>query len=233
MFATTYASVEPIIEKLKYDSKQRKKIPVPTIVSLYNKHMGEVDRLDHLIALYRSVICSKKFYHKIFYHLIDITCASAWQEYKQCCNIFGVEKREVKYLFAFKTEVAEAFCKQVKMVLKTKGRPSTSFVKQEFAKKAKKGPVKPIPSAPRRKDQIGHFPQFGKKGRCQDVRELQKSPASNAKSTFALQQKKLLFISFMLNCVTIFHYFLLFTKKITFWWRMLLLINKKWSYKKT
>ena len=66
MFATTYASVEPIIEKLKYDSKQRKKIPVPTIASLYNKHMGGVDRLDHLIALYRRVIRSKKFYHKIF-----------------------------------------------------------------------------------------------------------------------------------------------------------------------
>ena len=75
-------------------------------------------------------------------------CASAWQEYKQCCNILGVEKREVKSLFAFKTEVAEAFCKQGKMVLKTKGRPSTSFVEQKFAKKAKKGPVKPIPSAP-------------------------------------------------------------------------------------
>ena len=66
MFATTYASVEPITEKLKYDSKQRKKIPVPTIVSLYNKHMGGDDRLDYLIALYRSVIHSKKFYHKIF-----------------------------------------------------------------------------------------------------------------------------------------------------------------------
>ena len=61
-------------------------------------------------------------------------------------------------------------------------------MEQEFAKKAKKGPVKPIPSAPERKDQIGHFPEFGKKGRCQDVRELQKSPASNAKSIFALEQ---------------------------------------------
>ena len=66
MFETTYASVEPIIAKLKYDSKQRKNIPVPTIASLYNKHMGGVDRLDHLIALYRRVIRSKKFYHKIF-----------------------------------------------------------------------------------------------------------------------------------------------------------------------
>ena len=96
MFATTYASVEPIIEKLKYFSKQKKKIPVPTIVSLYNKHMGGVDRFDHLIALYRRVIRSKKFYHKIFYHLIDMMSASASQEYKQCCNIRGVEKREVK-----------------------------------------------------------------------------------------------------------------------------------------
>ena len=72
-------------------------------------------------------------------------------------------------------------------------------MEQEFAKKAKKGPVKPIPSAPVRKDQIGHFPEFGKKGRCQDVRELQKSPASNAKSIFALhlQQKTIAFYCFI------------------------------------
>ena len=140
MFATTYASVEPIIEKLKYFTKQRKKIPVPTIVSLYTKHMGGVDRLDHLIALYRRVIRSKKFYHKIFYHLIDMMCASVWQEYKQCCNIRGVEKREVKSLFAFKTEVAEAFCKQGKVVLKTKGKTFHQLCGTRVCKKSEKKP---------------------------------------------------------------------------------------------
>ena len=96
MFATTCASVEPTIEKLKYNSKQRNMIPmpVPTIVSLYNKHVRGIDRLNHLIELYRSVIHSKKFNHKIFlpfdryfyhlkfylkiiYYFINMICASA------------------------------------------------------------------------------------------------------------------------------------------------------------
>ena len=54
MFLTTYAFVLPLVEKQKYDSKERKKVPiqVPAIVDIYNSHMGGVDRLDHIIALY-------------------------------------------------------------------------------------------------------------------------------------------------------------------------------------
>ena len=50
-----------------------------------------------------------------------------------------------------------------------------------------------------RKDQIGHFPDFRRKedAGCQDVRESQKSPASNTKSTFVLQQKTIAFYCFI------------------------------------
>ena len=85
------------------------------------------------------------------------------------------------------------------MVLKTKGRPSTSFVEQEFANKAKKGPVKPIPSAPVRKDQIGHFPEFGKKGRCKmpECKGITKISCIKCKINLCFTAKN--------NCFLLFH----------------------------
>ena len=52
MFLTTYASVLLSVEKQKYDSKERKKIPVkvPAIADLYNSYMGSVERLNYMIA---------------------------------------------------------------------------------------------------------------------------------------------------------------------------------------
>ena len=168
MFLTTYAPVLPTVEKLKYDKRSKSKIPVsvPAIVELYNAHMGGVDRLDHVISLYRSCIRSKKFYHKIFFHFVDMMCASAWQEYREDCKAKGLLADAKKSHFNFKTEIAEAFCKEGKTFLKKKGRPSSS-VEQEFEKKARRGPAKPIPGENVRKDQVGHFPKYlEKKGRC-------------------------------------------------------------------
>ena len=63
MFLITYASVLLSVEKQKYDSKERKKIPIqiPAIVNLYNSRMEGADRLDHMIALYQSSIRSQNF----------------------------------------------------------------------------------------------------------------------------------------------------------------------------
>ena len=216
MFATTYASVEPIIKKLKYDSKQRKMIPVPTNFSLYNKHMGGVDRSDHLIALYRRVIRSKKFNHKTFYHSIDMICASAWQEYKQCCNILGVEKKRSQISFCFQNRSCRSILQTGKGGAEYKGKTFHHLCRTRVCKKSEKGPVKPIPSAPMRKDQIGHFPEFGKKGRCKmpGCKGITKISCIKCKINlcFTAKNNLLFIVSFMLICVTIFHYFLLFIK---------------------
>ena len=52
-------------------------VPCPNIVSIYNKNMGGVDLLDSLIGLYRSRLKSKKWYHRIFFHLIDVAVVKA------------------------------------------------------------------------------------------------------------------------------------------------------------
>ena len=170
MFLTTYASVLPLVEKQKYDSKERKKVPiqVPAVVDIYNSHMGGVDRLDHIIALYRSWIRLRKFYHKIFFHFVDMMCATAWREYREDAAKLGCFAAAAAgiSLLNFKTEIAEAFCKQGKTAWKRNGRPSCT-VEQDFEAKRKRGPAKPILGESVRKDQVTHFPEFVQnKGRC-------------------------------------------------------------------
>ena len=142
MFLITYASVLPLVEKQKYDSKERKKVPiqVPAIVDIYNFHMGGVDRLDHMIALYRSWIRSRKFYHKIFFHFVDMMCATAWREYREDAAKLGcfAAAAEGISLLNFKTEIAEAFCKQGKTARKRNGRPSCT-VEQILKQNARGG----------------------------------------------------------------------------------------------
>ena len=55
---STYVAIEPKSIATQWDkaSKQYISIPRPNIVDIYNKHMGGVDLLDMLIALYRTPI---------------------------------------------------------------------------------------------------------------------------------------------------------------------------------
>ena len=58
--------------------KETIKIKCPNLVQEYNRHMGGVDLLDSLLGYYRNKIKSKKWYHLIFFHLIDMAIANAW-----------------------------------------------------------------------------------------------------------------------------------------------------------
>ena len=108
---------------------------------------------------------TEKFYHKIFYHLIDMTCESAWQEYKQYCYILGVEKRS-QISFCIQNRNCRSILQTGTGGAEDKRKAFHQLCRTRVCEKSKKGPVKPIPSAPVRKDQIGHFHEFGKKGRC-------------------------------------------------------------------
>lgn len=68
---STFVSANPASEVQRWDKKQKEFLCVkrPNIVGVYNKSMGGVDLLDSLIALYRIKIRSKKWYHRIFFHI--------------------------------------------------------------------------------------------------------------------------------------------------------------------
>lgn len=68
---------EPLVRRLDRKHKQYKEVNCPMIVSIYNKHMGGVDLLDSHIERHRIKMRSKKWYFRLFYHLVDLAIVNA------------------------------------------------------------------------------------------------------------------------------------------------------------
>uniref|UniRef100_A0A8B9GTM1 PiggyBac transposable element-derived protein domain-containing protein n=1 Tax=Astyanax mexicanus TaxID=7994 RepID=A0A8B9GTM1_ASTMX len=148
---SSFASANPTTAVERWDKKKKTTVEVkcPSIVTTYNKGMGGVDLLDSLIALYRTKIRSRKWYHRLVFHMLDLTVVEAWLLYRRDCRDCGILLKDVLSLAEFKAEVASCLCMEGKATLKRKGRLSL-------------GPCGII-----RYDQTGHWPVWvEKKGRC-------------------------------------------------------------------
>lgn len=77
---STFASAQRMDECNWYDKKAKNMTMIScyAIVKEYHKFMGGVDLMDCLIALYRIYTHSKKFYHKIFIHFLDVAVVNFW-----------------------------------------------------------------------------------------------------------------------------------------------------------
>ncbi len=59
-------------------------LPCPNVVIQYNKHMGGVDLLWTAMLEDTKIKCDKKkFYFRIFYHLLDVSIINAWLLFKR------------------------------------------------------------------------------------------------------------------------------------------------------
>ncbi|MGH0165991.1 UNVERIFIED_CONTAM: hypothetical protein FKN15_049846 [Acipenser sinensis] len=78
-----YTGAHPVTEVDRWDRKRKMitKVPCPAVVKEYNKNMGGVDLLDSLIALYRNKIKSKKWYHRLVFHFLDLIIVTTWLLY--------------------------------------------------------------------------------------------------------------------------------------------------------
>ena len=169
---STYAAITPERTARRWDKKagQYVDIPQPDIIGIYNKHMGGVDLLDMLVALYRTGLRSKKWYLRIYFHLLDMCVVQAWLMYRRTAKSLQLPKKEVLSLCNFKLSVADSLMKQGKMAVGPKrGRPSLEENSTEAAltKKARKGPMLPVPQKAVRTDRVDHEPiKAEKRGRC-------------------------------------------------------------------
>ncbi|MGH0144424.1 UNVERIFIED_CONTAM: hypothetical protein FKN15_011063 [Acipenser sinensis] len=156
---STYAAANPSSTVERWDKRRKEAVQVirPNIVKLYNQNMGGVDLLDSLIALYQTKIRSKKWYHHIVFHMMDFTLVQAWLLYRGDCRDCGIQKKEQLSLLEFKTEVASCLCKQNKINLKRKGRPS-HCVETRLDEKRQRWRVGPVPPTPVRQDNTDHWP---------------------------------------------------------------------------
>ena len=160
---TTYEAVEPMIQVKRWDRMQKKEVFVecPSAFATYNKSVGGVDLLDGLLSYYRIPVRSKKWYHQLICHFLDVLVAQGWLLYRRDV---GAEK--VLSLKEFKVSVTESLMKQSKRVSAKRGCPSISVEAAHSVKKTK-GPAAPIPNKSVRQDGFDHWPEFDdKKGRC-------------------------------------------------------------------
>lgn len=129
--ASSFVGKLPVSSVERYDKKQKKKVSVdsPAIIHEYNKHMGGVDLLDSLIGRHKIGIRSKKWYLRIFYHLIDLTIVNAWILYKRVIKSKvekGKTKEKILNLWEFRINISECLCKHGTFKNK-RGRPSNEI----------------------------------------------------------------------------------------------------------
>ncbi|XP_067636126.1 piggyBac transposable element-derived protein 3-like [Eurosta solidaginis] len=69
----------------RWDKKEKKVITIscPQIIKEYNMHMGGVDLMDSHLGRLKIVLKSRKWYLRIFYHLLDICMVNAWLLFKR------------------------------------------------------------------------------------------------------------------------------------------------------
>ena len=158
---STFAKAHPIKNVSRYEKKlsQRIDIPCPDIVQKYNKAMGGVDLADCLISLYRINIRSKKYYHRIIFHMIDMVLVNSWLLYRRDPLHLQLPKSEVIPLAYFKIKVAFSLIMAGKESSRKRGRPSLPDPTAVTAKVAKCGrPFQPLPDSSIRYDSVGHWP---------------------------------------------------------------------------
>jgi hypothetical protein len=82
---STFAGSQPLrkVQRFFKTDNTRKEMNCPNIVQVYNKHMGGMDLLDSLLGLYRIHIRSKKWYHRLFFHMLDVIISNAWLLYRR------------------------------------------------------------------------------------------------------------------------------------------------------
>lgn len=159
--------------------------------------MGGVDLLDSFLGRYHITIKSRKWYIRIFFHLLDLAVINAWIVYKNNAINDKVAKKDIMNLGMFRNELAYVLCN--KGIENKRGRPSNSSLEQELQAKKKRAQSKPIPSNDIRMDGVGHWPDVGVSLRC-------KYPQCTGYTTISCSKCGInLCLNKNNNCFTTFH----------------------------
>lgn len=153
-----FVGTNPIQSVHRFDKKLGKKMSIdcPNIVKEYNSCMGGVDLLDSFIGRNKIRIRSKKWYMRIFYHLLDLTITNSWILYRRVNIQRGIDKKNLLTLADFRVKLGETLCK-FGSVSRHVGRPSTEITKK-IALKRKHHSSCRLPPKEARLDKLDHWP---------------------------------------------------------------------------
>lgn len=77
-FASNFHGTEEVHVKRTQKDGTRMDVKCPSVVADYNKHMGGVDRADQLRSTYGVIRRSRKWWHRLFWGLLDIAFVNAY-----------------------------------------------------------------------------------------------------------------------------------------------------------
>lgn len=163
---STFVGEHPKSEATRFSKVQKESVNVscPHAITVYNKHMGGVDLLDSNIGRYKIRMRSKKWYMRLFYHLLDTCVVNAWLLQKRVL----IQKNETDKIITlpkFREILGVSLCnegKDIDSVTPTRGRPSKKF-KMSFMTDRKKSRTvhRSIISDREKYDGVKHWPAWG------------------------------------------------------------------------
>ena len=105
---STFAGKEPQKKVKRNSQKEKKKIDVlqPNVVSVYNRFMGGVDRMDQNISTYMINLRSKKCWWPLFRFCVDVAVNNAFQLYRPRQPDTGESKLNT---LVFRRAIVEAY----------------------------------------------------------------------------------------------------------------------------
>lgn len=180
------------VKRWSVSEKVYKTIPRPLIVREYNTYMGGIDLNDFLVALYRTQPGTKKYYVRIFYHLLDVAVVNAWLLYRRHMR----QREEANMtLLNFRIEVANSLIQYGKKIVKRRGRPTNKKTQVRQRVVTSSGPPLEV-----RYDGVEHWPVEDRRERCVQCKNRGKfSSFKCTKCAVCLCIKK------NRNCFTAFH----------------------------
>lgn len=160
----TFVGAYPDTRAKRWDEKTKQRIDVkcPSVVKICNKFMGGVDLLDSLLALYRTKVCTKKYYLRIYFNMLDLCCVFAWLLYRHASDDCGVSRKQQLSLFDFKADVAQSLCWLGKA--KKRRRPRGNPENEATVRRRK---FSAVPNLDCRKDKFDHWPAYDKDWKMQ------------------------------------------------------------------
>lgn len=188
--AKLYVCKEPMASVKRFMKKKKAKvdIPCPKAITIYNRYMGGVD----LLGFYRIKVRSKKWYHRIFFHMIDLVCVNSWLLWRRRMEQIG--DKTYLSLLDFKLNLADILMREDVSVFtpttRHKGRPP---IQVEKTKKRRRHELLPIEVA---EDGFNHWPTWkGDRQICKLVGCDQKSQmiCSKCKCYLCLNKKSTCF----------------------------------------
>ncbi|XP_036340573.1 piggyBac transposable element-derived protein 3-like [Rhagoletis pomonella] len=143
---STYVGMKPLLTRgqtesassssiKRFDKKDKtvKMISCPQIIKDYNRHLGGVDLLDSCLGRHKIAMKSRKWTNRIFYHLLDLTCATSWILYKRI-NKDRPEYKDIR-LIDFKLQLADSLFNFKSVEPAKRGRPSLEPLLEEKRRK--------------------------------------------------------------------------------------------------